>query len=349
MRASASVHPFAKSFPLILSLDIFSSLRGSCHNRSHVTQRSMSSQKLREGHSTTNTQSKVQYLLTPAFPCWALLKQWEPRKCPGPQTALNAFPLLSAAPRLGPASKLSPTPLPSLSGPETALQKVDPSRRLEKVCEGPYIAGGCTIRKHNRLQGGASGPDWALPNCRAIHGLTLGSYDAGSSLWSLQELRKTLVRACLWQKIQRSQICPWHFLMWAATHQMDSMTSRWITSITLSWPHKVTLISPSTDEETKVHKRNLTGLPRWLSGEESACHCRRQVQSTVREDPTYLRAAKPGNRNYWSPHAWSRCSAKPPQWEAQARAPQLEKPLLAATREKVRTAMKTQCSQKINK
>ena len=42
-----------------------------------------------------------------------------------------------------------------------------------------YIAGGCTIRKHNRLQGGASGPDWALPNCRAIHGLTLGSYDAG--------------------------------------------------------------------------------------------------------------------------------------------------------------------------
>ena len=128
---------------------------------------------------TTNTRSKVQYLLTPAFPSWALLKQREPRERPGPQTALNTFPLHSAAPRLGPASKLSPTPLPSLSGPETALQKVDPSRRLEKVCEGPYIAGGCTIRKHNRLQGGASGPDWALPNCRAIHGLTLGSYDAG--------------------------------------------------------------------------------------------------------------------------------------------------------------------------
>lgn len=111
-----------------------------------------------------NTQSEVQYLSTPAFPSRALLKEREPREYPGPQTALNAFPLFSASPRLGPASKLSPSPLPSLSGPETALQKVDPSRRLEKVCEGPYIAGGCTIRKYNCLQGGASEPDWAPPN-----------------------------------------------------------------------------------------------------------------------------------------------------------------------------------------
>ena len=134
---------------------------------------------------------------------------------------------------------------------------------------------------------------------------------------------ETLVRACLWQKTQRSQICPWHCLIWAATHQMDSMTSWWITSITLSWPCKaVTLISPSTDEETKVHKRNVTELPWWLNGKESACQCRRQVRSTVREDPTYLRATKPGSWNYWSQCAWSLCSTKPPQWEA--RAPQLE-------------------------
>lgn len=38
-RASASVPPFAKSFPSFNSLDILAVLRGSRHNRSHVTQR----------------------------------------------------------------------------------------------------------------------------------------------------------------------------------------------------------------------------------------------------------------------------------------------------------------------
>lgn len=91
-----------------------------------------------------------------------------PGECPGPRPALNALPLLSASPRLGPVSQPSPRPLPSLSGPEIAPKKVDPGRRLENVCEGSYIAGGCTVRKHSCLQGGASGPDWALPNPRDI-------------------------------------------------------------------------------------------------------------------------------------------------------------------------------------
>ena len=35
-------------------------------------------------------------------------------------------------------------------------------------------------------------------------------------------------------------------------------------------------------------------------GEESACQCRRQVQSLSREDLTCPRAAEPIHHNYWA-------------------------------------------------
>ena len=323
MRASASVYPFAKSFPLILSLDIFSSLRGSYHNRSRVTQRSTSSQKLREGHHEHTERSPVP--LDSSLPLLGTAEAARTKKMPWtPDSSEHLSPALSCS-QAGPRFKAQPHSFTFSVWPRDCPAE---GGSQQKAGEGVWGALYSRWLHNQKAQPPTGRGFWARLGPAQLQSHTrLNPWQlwCWSSLWSLQELRKTLVRACLWQKIQRSQICPWHCLMWATTHQMDSMTSRWITSITLSWPRKaVTLISPSTDEETKVHKRNLIGLPWWLSDEESACHCRRQVQSMVQEDPTYLGAAKPGNQNYWSLCAWSRCSAKPSQWEARARAPQLE-------------------------
>ena len=91
-----------------------------------------------------------------------------------------------------------------------------------------------------------------------------------------------------------------------------------------------------------------------------------RVQAMVREDPTCQGATKPVRRNYWA------CALEPTSHNCWARVPQLlkptrlepvlrdkrsyrnekptyhneEQPLLAATRESLRAAMKTQHSQK---
>ena len=57
------------------------------------------------------------------------------------------------------------------------------------------------------------------------------------------------------------------------------------------------------------------GLPWWLS---VRIHLPRgdMVWSLVQEDPTYCRATKPRNHNYWSPHALE--TEKSLKWEASA-------------------------------
>ena len=86
-------------------------------------------------------------------------------------------------------------------------------------------------------------------------------------------------------------------------------------------------------------KRDLPGLPRWLSGKESACRCRTGIWSLVWEDPTCLRATQPvrpncwacalepRNHNYWvwKPRACAQQQEKPLQWEAHT--PQLQSSL----------------------
>ena len=46
-----------------------------------------------------------------------------------------------------------------------------------------------------------------------------------------------------------------------------------------SWGHK----ELDTTERLSMHA--IRGFPSWLSGKESSCQCRRQVQSLVKEDP----------------------------------------------------------------
>ena len=86
-----------------------------------------------------------------------------------------------------------------------------------------------------------------------------------------------------------------------------------------------------------------------------------RVQALVQEDPTCGGATKPVSHNYWAhvpqllspratttevraPRARAPQQEKPPQWEAQA--PQWRIAPLAATRESLCAAMKTQQSQK---
>ena len=83
-----------------------------------------------------------------------------------------------------------------------------------------------------------------------------------------------------------------------------------------------------------------------------------QVQALVQEDPTYCGASKPVSHNYWAhvPHLLKPvCSTarapqqeKPLQWEARALQQRVAPPL-ATTTESLRTATKTQHSQKLKK
>ena len=71
-----------------------------------------------------------------------------------------------------------------------------------------------------------------------------------------------------------------------------------------------------------------------------------RVRALVREDPTCRGATKPVHHNYWArvPRAHAPQQKKPLQWEAPHH--NEEQPLLTATRESPRAAMKTQDSQK---
>ena len=40
--------------------------------------------------------------------------------------------------------------------------------------------------------------------------------------------------------------------------------------------------------------------PRWLSGKESTCQCRRHRFDPYQEDPTFHRATQPVHHNYWA-------------------------------------------------
>ena len=78
---------------------------------------------------------------------------------------------------------------------------------------------------------------------------------------------------------------------------------------------------------SKLSEEGMAGFPWCLSGKESACQCRRQVPSLIRDDPTCLRATKA-----IAPQLLSLCSrAREPQLlkSAHPRAcvPQQEKPL----------------------
>ena len=67
------------------------------------------------------------------------------------------------------------------------------------------------------------------------------------------------------------------------------------------------------------------GLPRWLSGKESTCRCRRQAQSPPREDATRLEAASPVHHSFCAPVPQSLCSAtREAQHHSQRAAPSLQ-------------------------
>ena len=95
-------------------------------------------------------------------------------------------------------------------------------------------------------------------------------------------------------------------------------------------------------------KSSTSGLSWWLSGQESTCQCRRQVQTLVWEDPTCHGAVKPASHNYGAcalEPGTRNCRAHVLQWlkplhpraHLPLRRPSTttrEWPLLAATRER---------------
>ena len=113
------------------------------------------------------------------------------------------------------------------------------------------------------------------------------------------------------------------------------------------------------EQYVKDNKNNLTGLPWWLSGKESACQCRRrgfnpwwgkiphaseQVSPriiTVELVLSSLEAATTEALTPWSPYSAIR---EPLQWEAIT--PQLESSSCAPQLKKAGAAMKTQHRQK---
>ena len=71
-------------------------------------------------------------------------------------------------------------------------------------------------------------------------------------------------------------------------------------------------------EEKTGYQKGEEGLPQWLSAKDCLPTQESQAWSLVWEDPTCLRATKPGHHNYWA------CAVEPcapqqeksPQWEA---------------------------------
>ena len=94
--------------------------------------------------------------------------------------------------------------------------------------------------------------------------------------------------------------------------------------------------------------KKCSGLPWWLSAEESACQCRRhRFNPSSGKIPHRACALEPGSHNHWSLEAWTLCSTTGETTTRSLHITTREWPLLTATRERS-PCTKTPHSQKIN-
>ena len=83
--------------------------------------------------------------------------------------------------------------------------------------------------------------------------------------------------------------------------------------------------------QRKLYIKAGCGVPRWLSGKESACQCKmaqkkwawsliawvpRALEHKTVHQNYRVYALEPGSCNYWSPKTLAQPQEKPPQWEA---------------------------------
>ena len=148
-----------------------------------------------------------------------------------------------------------------------------------------------------------------------------------------------------WYKALVSSTCRYAMLD-SETRIFRITASRWLSPMFPDYK----AYFPFTRKETLHFRKVARGLPWWLSGKERICLPMQEtgVPFLIQEDPTCWGATKPVCHNYWAQALEPVLCNKGSHWNEKPMHCKEEWPLLSATKEKPRAAIKTQCSQLIN-